>query len=121
MQDNRMRLPVANPDLQTVTHIEVSVSYTKGGSNYWSGGQDRRGYYMIVKPIRIQGNMMGFTLGAGLKRLIEQVERLNKKRFELAKAKVEEEIRTRQGDGWDLEQKVCEQVKVEIADEQVQA
>lgn len=121
MQDNRIHLPVTNPDPQTVTHVEVSVLYSKGGSNYWTGGQDRRGYYTIVTPVRISGNMKGFTIGAGLKQLIEQVERLNKKRFEQVKSQVEEEIRTRQGASWDLVQKVCEQAKVEIAHEQVQA
>ena len=42
------------------THIEVTASYSKGGANYFSGGTEPRGYWVIVKPVTVE------TAGSGV-------------------------------------------------------
>ena len=39
-------------DLSDATHLEVSVSYKIGGSNFLGGGITPRGYYLTVRPVK---------------------------------------------------------------------
>lgn len=63
-------------------HTEVSVYYTKGGSNYFTGGVSQRGYYLSVRAVAKSEFGIRFSLmGAGLKQLILPAKRFNKKDF----------------------------------------
>lgn len=51
--------------------LEVTVSYSLGGANYFQGTQERRGYWLHVSPIGIKKengyNVKAFTIGSGPK------------------------------------------------------
>jgi hypothetical protein len=116
MSEWKASLPVKNPT-EEVTHVEVSVSYDKGGPNYWSGGTDRRGVYVIATPIRIRDRMVSFIIGRGSKRLAEEMKRKNQKVIDKVVADVQKQISDKAGIFWDMVQRVCVSVKCELADE----
>jgi hypothetical protein len=50
--------------------LEVSVSYSLGGANFWQGTQEKRGYWLHVTPVGLRREEAGytvksFTIGAG--------------------------------------------------------
>ena len=51
--------------------LEVTVSYSKGGANFFQGTQEKRGYWLHVSPVGIEKadgyNVKSFTIGAGPK------------------------------------------------------
>lgn len=51
--------------------LEVTVSYSLGGANYWQGTQEKRGYWLHVSPIGIERRdgftSKCFTIGSGPK------------------------------------------------------
>jgi hypothetical protein len=82
-------------DLKGATHLEVSVYYTKGGVNYFSGGTIRRGYYISVKPVTKGNGTISFELFSGRKQFLLETARYTAKQFaravEMAKD-VEDEL-----------------------------
>lgn len=69
------------------THIDVEVSYTKGGVNYLSGGSTPRGYYLNVTPVTRKGDgMVSYTLFSGLRILLLQANRYSDKQHTQAVA-----------------------------------
>ena len=83
-------------DLKDATHFEVSVYYTKGGTNYFSGGITPRGYYVSVTPVTKGNGTISYTMFTGHKRLLLKTTRYSQKQFihalELAKGFEEELI-----------------------------
>jgi hypothetical protein len=81
--------------------IEVSVSYSLGGMNYFSGRQEPRGYYLHVSPIKIEQHegytSRSFTAFSGGKWLILEAKRKSPKQLaqavELAKHKEDEAVK----------------------------
>ena len=71
-------------DLKGATHLEVSVYYTKGGVNYFSGNTNPRGYYLSVRPVKRGNNMVSFDLLSGCKRLLLETARYTDKQFQRA-------------------------------------
>ena len=71
-------------DLIDATHLELSVYYDKGGTNYFSGGIDPRGYYLCAKPVRKSDGMISYTMFSGIRRLLFETKRFSAKQFELA-------------------------------------
>lgn len=80
---------IERSDINGATHLEISVYYTKGGANYFSGGTIRRGYYISVMPVTKGNDMVSFELFSGRKRLLFETARYTAKQFgravELAK------------------------------------
>lgn len=76
-------------DLKGATHLEVSVYYTKGEANYFSGGVTPRGYYLMVTPVTKTERSISFTVFTGYSRLLLETQRYTDKQFnhaiELAK------------------------------------
>ena len=76
-------------DLKDASHLQVSVYYTKGGANYFSGGTIPRGYYISVTPVTKGNGMVRYTMFTGRKHLLLQTARYSDKQFaravELAK------------------------------------
>ena len=83
-------------DLNNATHLEVSVSYDKGGANYFSGGTKPRGYYLSVTPVTKSATSISFTMFTGYSRFLLETKRFSEKQFanaiEMAKDYEEELI-----------------------------
>jgi len=70
--------------LINATHLEVSVYYTKGGLNYFSGGMIARGYYISVTPVTISDETIRYTAFTGCSQLMLETQRYSDKQFDRA-------------------------------------
>jgi hypothetical protein len=66
------------------THVEVSLYYSKGGMNYFSGNNEARGLYLSVTPVSItkyEGGGIGrsFKAFSGVKQHIKSMARFSEK------------------------------------------
>lgn len=52
----------AGATLGTATHVEVSVFYTKGGTSYFTGRDEARGYWASAKPVEASDGVKRFML-----------------------------------------------------------
>ena len=68
-------------DLKGATHLEVSVYYTKGGTNYFSGGTIPSGYYVSVTPVTKGNGTISFAMFTGRKRFLFETARYTDKQF----------------------------------------
>ena len=60
--------------------IEIDISYTLGGLNYWTGRTDGRGYFMHVRPTDIsEDGCRSFIVGMGYKMLVQGANRYSDK------------------------------------------
>lgn len=63
--------------------LKVEVYYDKGGHNYLSGGWIRRGYYLMVVPVKREERngivLETVTAYSGAKMLLKEVQRQSKK------------------------------------------
>lgn len=75
---------IENNNLQDATHIEVSVSYSKGGLSYITGKTSPRGYYISVTPVTKNDDMVSFILFTGYRQLLFEADRYSAKQFEVA-------------------------------------
>ena len=76
-------------------HLKVQVDYEKGGMNYFSGQESRRGYYLYVYPVQIEtvdGRVVveSFTMFNGEKKLLMEVGRKSQKSYEKACAMLDD-------------------------------
>ena len=67
--------------LKNASHLEVSVYYTKGGSNYFSGGVTPRGYYLMVTPVTLSERSVSFIAFTGCSRLLFETQRYTEKQY----------------------------------------
>ncbi len=68
----------------SATHVEVSIYYSKGGMNYFSGNNEARGLYLSVTPVTIRkyeggGSSRAFTAFSGVKQHIKDMGRFSEK------------------------------------------
>lgn len=56
-------------------HICVDLKYSLGGYSGFSNEKIKRGYYLHVKPIEIEGNSITFKAFSGYKTLIQETTR----------------------------------------------
>lgn len=68
-------------DLKNANHLQVSVYYSKGGVNYFSGQVTPRGYYISVRPVTLGNGMISFDLFAGRSQLLLETNRYSEKQF----------------------------------------
>lgn len=66
------------------THINVEVSYNKGGVSYFTGRTVRRGYYLSVQPVKRERGMVSFELYSAHTLLLMEASRYSVKQFEKA-------------------------------------
>ncbi len=78
---DRQERYIERNDLKGATHLDVTVHYTKGGSNILCGGTTPRGYYLSVRPVTKRGNMLSYELFAGRKRLLFETAKFSAKQF----------------------------------------
>ena len=72
---------IERSDLKDASHLQVSVYYTKGGDNYFSGGTIRRGYYIAVTPVTKGNNMIRYAMFSWCKQLLFETARYTDKQF----------------------------------------
>ena len=75
---------IERSDLKGATHLEVSVYYTKGGANYFSGGTTPRGYYLSVTPVTKNEGSVSFAMFSGYSHLLLKTQRYTDKQFDSA-------------------------------------
>ena len=89
-----------NGDASYVNRVEVEVYYAKGGINYFTYKNEPRGYYFSISGHKLVDHGNGllsreFIIGKGAqgqKWCILPCERQSKKRYEEAKAQIDELI-----------------------------
>ena len=96
-QYKRTYKAVGNGKSSYVNRVEVEIYYNKGGMNYWYGKPEQRGYYFGISGhhiyesngiVSIETHLFG---GAqGIKCCVVPCERQSKKRYESAKAQIDE-------------------------------
>ena len=69
-----------NPNAKVNANVlEVEVYYSLGGMNYWTGREEKRGYYLGVSPLEKRGNMIEYVGFSGIKQCIKPVARKSAK------------------------------------------
>ena len=69
-------LPTSQGDC---THIDVEVFYTKGGMNYFTSKNERRGLYLSVQPVKRGDRMISFTAFSGVKQFVKEMKMFSQK------------------------------------------
>lgn len=69
---------ITTPFKSTTNAVEISLYYSKGGMNYFTGRVETRGYYAAVSPVERKGNMITLTAFSGGKRCVVPVSRQSK-------------------------------------------
>jgi hypothetical protein len=63
--------------------LHVEVYYNIGGPNYFSGGSNKRGYYLSVQPQRVDpAGWVSITAFSGTSMFLEEADRFSTKRLE---------------------------------------
>lgn len=63
------------------TDLEVTIDYNRGGMNLFTYKEEPRGYYVSVTPVKRGGMFIEYTAFSGVKKLVEECKRLNRKRL----------------------------------------
>ena len=64
------------------THIEVELFYTKGGMNYFTSSNERRGLYLSVQPVTISERSKSFIGFSGVKQFVKEMPKFSQKTFD---------------------------------------
>jgi hypothetical protein len=70
------------PTTKENTVIRTEVYYNEGGPNYFSGGTQKRGYYLSATPVKEEGNFTSITAFAGTCQLLLEVKRFSQKKLQ---------------------------------------
>jgi hypothetical protein len=70
MKDNLVEIQIKG-----TLHICVDLKYSLGGYSGFSMEKNKRGYYLHVKPVEIEGNSITFGAFSGYKTLIQETTR----------------------------------------------
>jgi hypothetical protein len=97
---NTIRLAVL--ETADATHIQLEVSYDKGGMNWYTGREEPNGIYIHVRPTASRDGCTSFVLGKGYKRLLETAPRLNRKRLAQLTDDIRAQIAARSGIAWSM-------------------
>lgn len=65
--------------------IEIEVSYSLGGMNYFSSKVEPRGYWLHVQPVDSDGRVRTFNPRYGVKKFLEETKRYSSKRHDYLK------------------------------------
>ena len=94
-----VRVPVETLNIEEMTaagkpvsHLEVDVYYHLGGTNYFRGVEEERGYYMSVQPVRVEGGFVEMVPTQGNKTLLQGAGRRSKGGRQRANEKVTTEL-----------------------------
>lgn len=72
------QLPTTDPN----RIVEVEVYYDEGGLSYFTGGINKRGYYLAVQPVKLEGGFRSITAFSGTKAIIEETKRFSARKLQ---------------------------------------
>jgi hypothetical protein len=87
--------------------VECSIYYSKGGMNWATGREEARGYWFSIQPFEVSGICRSFRAFSGTKTLVLPCERQSKKRYEAAKAQLDDLIQ-------EYLERFCEENGIEV-------
>lgn len=74
------------------THLRIDLDYSKGGYNYFTYKEEKRGYYIHVSPVTKSGYMESYAAFSGVKACLLEVTRKSSK-AEAEALKIFEEVK----------------------------
>ena len=93
-------IPVANPT-DEVTHFRVSVTYSKGGINYFNYQNEPKGYWINVSPVKLEvkeyGSFWSTLLSKGFRHFVEEAPRFNKKKLDSLFSQLRDDVKNKTG------------------------
>lgn len=72
--------------------LKVSIFYLKGGCNWYSGKEEKRGYWVSFQPCSINENSVRCIPTDGVKQFLLEVTRQSQKRFNEAVKMISKEM-----------------------------
>ena len=80
---SKTRISIARiPTTTEGQFVEVEVSYSKGGINYFTYNNEPRGYWLGVQPITVRSDLgVSFMAFSGTKAFLEDAKRFSAKRL----------------------------------------
>ena len=72
------QLPTTDPN----RIVEIEVYYDEGGLSYFTGGVNKRGYYLAVQPVKLDGGFRSITAFSGMKALVEETKRFSARKLQ---------------------------------------
>jgi len=75
-------IAVKSSNGESVNRVNVDLFYSKGGMNYFSYTEEKRGYWVSVTPQTVERGFVSTTAFSGTKQCIEEVKRFGQKKFD---------------------------------------
>ena len=72
-------MPILNNQANT---LRVELYYAKGGANYFTGNNERRGLYISVSPLEITPQSIRYIGFSGVKKFVKEMARFNQKQLD---------------------------------------
>jgi len=72
-------MPILN---NTANVLKIELYYTKGGMNYFTSSNEKRGLYLSVTPIERRSGSESFIAFSGIKKCVKEMPRFNQKQFD---------------------------------------
>ena len=118
MNDHKLYLPASGQDhAVSVTHLKVSVYYSKGGANYFNYNNEPSAIWCSISPIeRKPDGTQSMMLFSGGKFQVEPATRLNQKKVAEAFERVKAEIAAKTGKAWNIVQTVAAKCNVTLTE-----
>lgn len=80
---DKHKIVISEPRTTPGKYVEIAVSYSAGGHNYFSGGTIQRGYYLdFQRSEKTPDGFTRFQIGDGASCLLETASRFNRKQLE---------------------------------------
>lgn len=57
--------------------LQLSLYYSKGGANYFTGTSEARGFYASVTPVTLDGHWISTSAFSGFKKLVKEAGRFS--------------------------------------------
>lgn len=64
---------------ERTNYLRIDLDYSKGGYNYFTYKEEKRGYYIHVSPVYRAGGMESYTAFTGVKACLLEVARKSSK------------------------------------------
>jgi hypothetical protein len=81
-------IPIQNPG-RNANFVKVELYYNKGGMNYFTYREEKRGYYLSVSPVYRERGMESYTAFTGTKQLIKETSRKSEKAYTIALSEID--------------------------------
>jgi len=91
--NQRKRIKLLNVAEGNCTHIEIDVFYSKGGMNYFTSTNERRGLYLSVQPVTISERSKSFMGFSGVKQFVKEMTKFSQKALDTFEVDTEMETK----------------------------